>query len=117
MQIVAVLVLLVTEEPCEAKMSYMMENRTTSAGYRLPLASRPRSSDFHQNCIPKEVKQREAAIAASVPAGAKVSEAEFAKLDVVTQDKIWKQSVDIEQNAVKQWSVGRFALLCPVVKE
>jgi hypothetical protein len=79
--------------------------RSTSAGYRFPLIKhRPSSSsDFHQNCIPKEVKAREAAIAASVPAGAKVSEAEFAKLDVVTQDKIWKQSVDIEKKGALEW--------------
>ncbi|ELT90004.1 hypothetical protein CAPTEDRAFT_208392 [Capitella teleta] len=64
-----------------------------------------KKSEFHQNCIPKEVKEREAAVAASIPTGgAKVGDATFAKLDVVTQDTIWKQCVNVEKKGAQEWA-------------
>ena len=82
-------------------MSTVYENRTTSAGYRLPIQSRPRSSEFHQNCIPKEVKAQKAKVEAA-PTG-KHPEGEFSNCDAVTQDKIWKQCVETEKNGAKTW--------------
>ena len=78
---------------------FQMDKRTTSAGYRLPITSRPRSSEFHQNCVPAAVKQR--AQAAAAPSTKASSEA--APADVVTEDKIWKQSVKKERTGAKQW--------------
>lgn len=86
-------------------MSNPYENRTTSAGYRFPIQKRPRSSDFHQNCIPKEVKERQQAVAATIAAntGGKSNEGDASKSDAVTQDKIWKQAVLNEKKGVKEW--------------
>lgn len=85
-------------------MASVYENRTTSAGYRFPLQSRPRSSDFHQNCIPKEVKAHAAAASVNTQGQtSKHSEAAYGKLDAVTQDKVWKQAVDNEKKGVKSW--------------
>lgn len=76
---------------------FMVEKRTTSAGYRLPITSRPRSSEFHQNCIPAEHRQR-----AQVATSTNKSQVEE-PCDVVTQDTIWKQSVNKERTRAKQW--------------
>jgi hypothetical protein len=78
----------------------MDENkRTTSAGYRFPLSkSRPRSSDYHKTCVPAHQK------AAAVQAGeSKFKESEYSGCDAVTQDTIWKQSVEVEKKGAEQW--------------
>ena len=79
------------------------QNRSTSAGYRLPITSRPRSSDFHQSCVP-ETSKRAAAAQPSRPGGeASIPKYDPVKDDVVTQDKIWKQAVETEKRGVRQW--------------
>lgn len=81
--------------------AYEMSNRTTSAGYRLPLQSRPRSSsEYHQNCIPAD---KRAPPPAPTATSTKQSDSDNPKLDAVTQDTIWKQAVDAEKTGVKQW--------------
>ncbi|CAD5119979.1 DgyrCDS8564 [Dimorphilus gyrociliatus] len=75
-------------------MFYPGENRPTSVGYRL----KSRSSEFHQNCTPKErrtVQIREA----EKP----VTEAELLKANFVNQDKIHRETVDQEKRGAKQW--------------
>ena len=89
---------------------FQMEKRTTSAGYRLPITSRPRSSEFHQNCVPAADKQR-AQAAAAVPSTKASSEAQA--LDVVTEDTIWKQSVNKERVRAKQWYVFISIVIIP----
>ena len=82
--------------------AYEMSNRTTSAGYRLPLQSRPRSSQFHQNCIPAAKRDQAAAVAATTTSS-NSKEGDHSKCDAVIQDEIWKQAVDTEKHGVKQW--------------
>ena len=71
-------------------------NRTTSASYRLPIATRPHSSDRHTQCIPQQHHQ-------NTNNAAPQTQAEQARSDVVTQDKIWKQAVANEQRGVSDW--------------
>lgn len=35
-----------------------------------------------------------------------MTKAELQAADVVSQDNIWKQSVDVEQNAIKKWQTS-----------
>ena len=80
----------------------MGDNRTTSAGYRFPLRSRP--SEFHQTCVPTGRKAVPAAGGGGAAAGR--SDGGAAQHDVVTQDEVWKQSVGKERAGVKEWYVG-----------
>lgn len=72
--------------------------KTTSAGHRFPLTSRPLSSEFHQSCIPA-ASQRAAAQGPRVPD----KEDWQAGNDPVTQDEIWKESVKTEQRGINEW--------------
>lgn len=76
-----------------------MQQRTTSAGYRLPLQSRPRSSEFHKSCVPTGKRP--------VPQGTsnpgQSNEESHSGLDNVTQDKIWRQAVENEKKGAQQW--------------
>lgn len=74
------------------------KNRTTSAGYRFPIRSAPRSSEFHQTCIPPE---KRAAAAQTSSEGRR--DVDNVAGDVVAQDKMWRQSVDNEKQNAKKW--------------
>lgn len=80
-------------------MFYPGENRPTSVGYRL----KSRSSEFHQNCTPKEKKTLQIK-----EADKPVTEAELLKANFVNQDRIHRETVDQEKRGVKQW----LRLLC-----
>ena len=81
--------------------SVTVKYRSSSAGYRLPVSSRPKSA-YQERPSPHK-----AAAATNTGGGAPTrhNEAEFAKCDVVTQDKIWKQRVATESRGVKAWLV------------
>ncbi len=60
-------------------------------------------SEFHQTCVPADQRQRaEQAAREQAAAGNKKPQDEI-KANVVTQDEIWKQSVNIEKKGAKQW--------------
>lgn len=73
-------------------------DRTTSAGYRLPLANRPISA-YHERCIPQDIG---VGVQTSAPRQ-NYSDKDYEKCDAVTQDTIWKQTVAKEQRGLKQW--------------
>lgn len=77
----------------------MMENRTTSAGYRLPIQRPPSSSEYHNKCAPPPQHR---APAASTKTGGTTG---VAAVDVVTNDKIWRQNLHKEKNGARQWYV------------
>lgn len=74
-----------------------MAGKTTSAGYRLPVAS----SSYHEKCISASVKAiQEASMRTSdktYPASA------YRDCNVVTQETIWKEYVKNELKAAKSW--------------
>ena len=79
------------------------DKRTTSAGYRLPVDSRPKSSTFHENCIPREVRERTTQTQ-TVATGSKPNQPEQTdKSNVVVQDRIWTQSVLNEKTFAHSW--------------
>ncbi len=60
-------------------------------------------SEFHQTCVPAGQRQRaEQAAREQVAAGGKKQPDEI-KANVVTQDEIWKQSVNVEKKGARQW--------------
>ena len=75
-----------------------MSNRTTSAGYRFPIASTRPKSAYHTTCVPAEKKETH------IPEPSRnYSQQDYAKCDSVTQDKIWKQMVGNEKRCIKRW--------------
>ncbi|CAH1776078.1 unnamed protein product [Owenia fusiformis] len=56
------------------------------------------SSAYHESCIPAAKKN------VSVPPPRQnYTEADYTKCDIVTQDEVWKQSVNKEKKGVKEW--------------
>ena len=75
----------------------MVENRTTSAGYRLPLNKRPpSSSEYHNKCVPTKAASRNLVTTNQ-------GDHATAAVDVVTEDKIWRQALHKEKTGAKQW--------------
>ncbi|KAI8497336.1 ciliary microtubule inner protein 5-like isoform X1 [Branchiostoma floridae x Branchiostoma belcheri] len=79
-------------------MSVEFSNRTTSAGYRLPLRG---PSAFHERCVPKQDQGTSPPPAAG--GGGKRTEADYRHCNEVAEDKIWRESVKNEWKGVQQW--------------
>ena len=83
-------------------MSKQYTDRATSAGYRLPLIPRV-SSAYHKKCVPAEKERPSGSHSAPPPPTKNYTEVDYRACDQVTGDKIWRESVGREQNAVKKW--------------
>ncbi|XP_025091055.1 uncharacterized protein C2orf50-like isoform X1 [Pomacea canaliculata] len=57
-------------------------------------------SNYHDNCIPRQNTAAQLAAETSKPH----NEGEYRACDLVTQDKIWKQSVASERRCLENWS-------------
>ena len=55
-------------------------------------------SAYHENCMPRQNAATQASLGGPGPSGAQVK-----ACDVVTQDKIWKQSVASERRCLQNW--------------
>lgn len=86
-------------------MSKQYTDRATSAGYRLPLIPRV-SSAYHKKCVPAEKERPSGSHSAPPPPTKNYTEVDYRACDQVTGDKIWRESVGREQNAVKKWEEG-----------
>ncbi|XP_033108325.1 uncharacterized protein C2orf50-like isoform X2 [Anneissia japonica] len=56
-------------------------------------------SAYHGSCVPKER-------CSSAPPSKILTKAEYEKSHVVNHDKIWRETVGREQNAVRKWEQG-----------
>nr|KAG5698585.1 hypothetical protein BaRGS_027096 [Batillaria attramentaria] len=59
-----------------------------------------RKSAYHENCIPRQ----NAATQVNTAPTETHKEGQYRACDVVTQDKIWKQSVSSERRCLQNWS-------------
>jgi len=57
-------------------------------------------SSYHDNCIPANRKPQQIVSNTTQPT---LTAAQLKAADVVTQDKIWKQSVENEKRGLRQW--------------
>jgi hypothetical protein len=81
-----------------------MAGKTTSAGYRLPMAT----SSYHEKCIATSVKAIKDV--SDKTSDKTYSHGAYRDCNVVAQERIWSEYVQKELKQAKIWYIGRFVM-------